>query len=208
MFRLLLDHHPQLAVFGEFEESVSEAVGDDWPALAEYHDFLARDRMALEQGFVVDPALDYVALVRSFFEQAATRTGAPQVGAAVHSRFDLLPRLFPDARYLHVVRDPRDVAHSVVKMGWAGNDWAGARVWVDAEQRWERLRDAVPASHRLDVHYEDLLISPEVELERVCSLLGVLYDPVMLAIEDDTSYRPPDASRAWGLPWSFSSNRL
>jgi hypothetical protein len=40
LLRLLLDHHPEINMFGEFEGAVSQAVGDDWPDLDQLSELL------------------------------------------------------------------------------------------------------------------------------------------------------------------------
>ncbi len=49
----------------------------------------------------------------------------------------------------------------------------------------------MPESRRIQVTFEDLVAQPELELERVCRFLGVSYEPSMLDIEGDSSYRRP-----------------
>lgn len=43
-----------------------------------------------------------------------------------------LVQVYPQARFVHVYRDGRDVAHSVASMGWGPNDFSGALAY------WER----------------------------------------------------------------------
>jgi hypothetical protein len=51
----------------------------------------------------------------------------------------------------------------------------------------------------MELRFEDLVIGTEAELTRIARFLGVDYDPVMLEIERDTTYRRPDprAARSW-----------
>ncbi len=194
LLRLLLAHHSEIGGIGEFEESVSQAVGDDWPDVEEYRRFLSNDRMFSQANYAVDPSLSYEQLVHSFLSQAWARDPQPILSGAVHSRFELLPKLWPKARFIHLLRDPRDVARSCIGMGWVGNAYAGAPYWNRPEWRWNQLRHAVPAEQLHEVRYEELVSDPEGVLSGICEFLGVAYEPGMLAIDQDTTYSRPDAS--------------
>ncbi len=196
LLRLMLTHHPRIDCFGEFECSVSEARGDSWPELADYYRWAETDWMFLDANLVIDKSLSYPDLVRSFLAQEAARTDKEIVSAAIHSRFDLLPKLWPNARFIHTLRDPRDVARSTVPMGWTGHSFFGASYWVEPERRWDELVATVPGRQLAEVRYEDLVRQPEAELARLCEFLGVAYDPVMLTYDRDTTYSKPDPSLA------------
>jgi hypothetical protein len=47
-------------------------------------------------------------------QKHAASEGDPHVRATVHRNFDRLGFLWPDARYIHLVRDPGGVSRSVV----------------------------------------------------------------------------------------------
>src|SRR5690606_30898833 len=123
---------------------------------------------------------DYPTLLNGFLIQARDQAGKSLVGATVHRHFDRLLWLWPDARFIHLVRDPRDVARSCIGMGWAGNVWTGVERWVTAEQLWDRLRHRLTEARMLEVRYEDLLAAPDRVLARTCAFVGVDYAPAML----------------------------
>src|SRR6185369_10561789 len=95
-------------------------------------------------GFTVDRSLSYPQLIDSFLQQQRARSNKPLVGATVHRHFDRLLRIWPVARFVHLVRDGRDVARSVIEMGWAGNLWTGCDRWIDAEQLWAKFSQMLP----------------------------------------------------------------
>ena len=195
MLRLMLDHHPKIAWLNEFEYAV-DLVGDDGstPQLGVYSSWLAQHRIFGATGFAIQPGLAYRELVHSFLEQRREQQSKPIIGATVHRHFDRLIELFPGARFIHLIRDPRDVAPSVIKMGWAGNVYAACSPWVEAERVWDSVEEQVGVDRFVQIRYEELLSDPECELARACGLIGVDYDPAMLHFHEDTSYQPPDAS--------------
>lgn len=208
LLRLLIAHHPDVNCFGEFEGAVSQAKGNQWPELQEYYQFVSNDRQTQEYKFTIDPALGYEDLVHSFLEQQYSRNPKPLIGASIHSRMDLLPRLWPNAKYIHLLRDPRDVARSCIGMGWVGNVYEGAKYWVEPEQHWDALVRQVPSEQCLTVRYEELVSDPERELARVCQFLGIEYSPKMQEIEGSTSYSRPNAKFAEQWREKLSSKEI
>lgn len=92
----------------------------------------------------------------------------------------LLKRIFPAARFVHIIRDPRDVAVSAHR-AWGHSRLRVADKWrhlVEAARRdRSRLGDAY-----IEVHYEDLLADPETVLRRVCDLVERPYLPEMTTL--------------------------
>ena len=98
------------------------------------------------------------------------------------SYIDLIHRLFPQAQFVHIVRDGRDVALSML------DKW-GHELHVDmffAARNWvRRIRQAQKSGKRLgpelyyELHYENLVSEPETELLRLCDFLGERYLPEM-----------------------------
>lgn len=189
----MLDHHPQMAWALALEFAVAQVRAPGvWPALPAYYDYLDGSRIFATSGLTIDRSVDYPALVANFLIQERTRKGKALVGAAVHRHFDRLPWLFPSGRYIHLVRDPRDVSRSAIGLGFVGNVWRGARWWAEAERTWDTLRARVPPAHCCEVRYEALIRDPESTLRDICAFIGVPYSEQMLAYPRDTSYGPVD----------------
>jgi hypothetical protein len=92
---------------------------------------------------------------------------------------DTLRALWPEATFVRIVRDPRDVAMSLARMPFAKESVVGNLVRIDDDDRASRARiDADPRS--VTLRYEDLVLEPERELRRICDAIGETYDPAML----------------------------
>lgn len=210
LLRLMLDGHPRIAMHPEFEFAV-DLVGTsgERPAMDAYREHLRLDRVFKHFGWRVDPSLTYDEQVADFLEQCRERSsrgavsdGAgseglkPLIGATVHHRFDVLRHIWPGARYVHIVRDPRAVADSVIQMGWAGTHWHGCERWIRAESAWNQLVPHLDENQWIGVTYEELLREPERVLDRVCGLVGEAYDPAMMAYPGRSTYGPTDAKNA------------
>ncbi|HEY7529942.1 MAG TPA: sulfotransferase [Gemmatimonadota bacterium] len=145
--------------------------------------------------------------LRRFFEDRARAQRSP---VFLHKftgwpRAGFLARVFPDARFVNVIRDGRAVASSWLQMPW----WLGyggperwqwgplprpyAAEWESSGRSfvtlaaiaWKMLMDAyeesraeLPGGQWLDVRYEDFLANPREELGRTLAFLGLAWtDP-------------------------------
>ena len=93
-----------------------------------------------------------------------------------------LARLFPEARFVHVIRDGRDVALALRDV-----DWMRQNEVVDCALYWAlRVETARRAGrwlgpHRYsEVRYEELVYRPAATLRRVCDFLNLRYVEAML----------------------------
>jgi len=101
-----------------------------------------------------------------------------------------LAAMFPAGRIIHLVRDPRDVVASLLRMPWGANDAvSNARLWRACVTGAER---GGGSDILLRVRYEDLVLDPERVLRDVCEHLGEAFEPSML-----TSDEGEDADRWW-----------
>lgn len=193
LLRLMLDHHPEIAFQEEFEYAVVQiSETREWPPIDEYHAALSTDRVFQWSGFAIDPNLHYPQLVNSFLLQKRQRARKRLVGATVHFHFHKLPWLWPDAKFIHLIRDGRDVSRSVIQFGWAGNMWAASAWWLEAEQLWEQMVKTLSPDQWIDVKYETLIRESVPTLTRICKFLGVSYDERMFEYARTSTYELPD----------------
>ncbi|HEX5197392.1 MAG TPA: sulfotransferase [Gaiellales bacterium] len=197
LMRLMLDHHPGIA-FASETDFVVERVSDagERPPVMEYADWLTTVRAF---DYKIDRSLDYDDLVNDFLRQKQRSSAdKPLVGATVHRQFHRLRFLWPNARYIHLIRDPRDVSRSVTQKGWAGNVYQAAEFWINAEGCWDALLPHLDSGQFVELHYEDLVTRPQSELARVCGFIGVEFDPSMLEYQKTArQYPPPDPTLAF-----------
>lgn len=194
--RLMLDHHPQIAFNAESEFLVSH-VSDagDFPDLATYRRVLLEDRVFRHSRFHISDGLAFPALANDFLRQKLVRDGKTIVGATVHYGFHKLRYIWPDAKYIYLFRDGRDVSSSVVLMGWAGNSYVAADWWLNAEAEWSEVCAGLTPSQWIEVRYEDLTTDATAQLGRVCDFIGVAYSPEMFDYARTSTYSLPDAAQ-------------
>lgn len=191
--RLMLDHHPDITWCNEFEYAVDFMPSQGgWPDLHSYYEWLGIHRIFQATKFEVDPSLSYPELVNSFLIQRLVTRQKPIVGATVHRHYDRLLKLWPQAKFLHIVRDPRDVAPSCIGMGWAGNVWHGVDRWVEAEELWSQVSPSIAPENKFEFHYNELIQNNQEVLTKICEFIGVSYDQKMLTYPENTAYSLPD----------------
>ena len=192
LLRLMLSHHSQLAWCNEFEYSVDLISDGNFPQLDVYYSWLETHRIFQATNFKIDRDLNYYQLINSFFIQKQVREGKPLVGATVHRHFDRLLQIWPKAKFIHIVRDGRDVARSCIGMGWAGNVWTGVERWIESENLWADLSQSLSAWQKTEVTYESLISHPQDVLEDLCNFLEISFEPQMLTYDRTTSYDLPN----------------
>lgn len=85
---------------------------------------------------------------------------------------------YPDARYVHVVRDGRAVVRSLSVSYQQGHMWAGssieesAQVWVRTVRDCLRVKEEAPDRY-FEVRHENLTCFPEETLHKLCSDLNL-----------------------------------
>lgn len=91
-----------------------------------------------------------------------------------------IKRVFPMARYMHLLRDGRDVVSSMVTRH--GNDYLFEAVlrWKTSLKRIRRFQKELSTDRFIEIRYEDLVRKPEPTLQKVCMFIGIDYTPRML----------------------------
>jgi hypothetical protein len=93
----------------------------------------------------------------------------------------LLAAAFPTARFIHVVRDGRDVALAFKALEHRPPDTLpdGVIYWRNHVRAGRRFGEAIPGRYT-EVRYEDLLDDPQRELEKLCGFLGLGFEGQLL----------------------------
>jgi len=112
---------------------------------------------------------------------------------------DRINALFPNAQFIHLYRDPRDVAASYLEQYWysGGTALRCASVIRRVFRQTERLAATVGPSRFCTVRYETLVEHPERELTRLCAFLHEDYDPAMLKYEDKAQAGYLEVEESW-----------
>jgi hypothetical protein len=232
LLRLMLDAHPMVAIPPEthFFESVFYASGrfrfgprQALEAIKEdprrrWGDFGLEESELLAR-FEAIPRFNASDALRAFYELYAERQGKERWGDKTPTyikQMRRIKRLLPEARFIHVIRDGRDVALSNNKRVIE----RGHRDPVPAERaayRWlkqiEKARaDAPFVGEYLELRYEDLVADTEPTLRRACEFVDLPFDPEMLRYHERAAERLAEMARAMpardGRPERDANERL
>ena len=121
-----------------------------------------------------------------------------------------LHQLFPTAKFVHIIRDGRDVATSYIDMSKikSVSDYRPrlpsditdiAKEWKNNIEMVREGFSCLPTDLKLEIRYEDLVLNTKDTLATVCAHLGVDYDPAMLKFYEKNQARKlePDEFMAW-----------
>ena len=201
LLRLMLDAHPQLAIPAEtqFVPEVLERQGECRGAdelvdvivgARTWDDFGLDEEHLREAAAGAQGAAD---VLRAFYGLCAEREGKPRWGDKTPGyvkRMRTIGGALDEARFIHLIRDGRDVALSRRSYGMGADKTIAdvADLWKrrieNARRQAKKLRDRY-----LELRYEDLVAETEPALRSVCELIELEFDPAMLAHHDGAGER-------------------
>ena len=199
----MLDAHPTLAIPAEtrFLPELFELVesGADHGRVAAYltgherwGDF-GLDAGELTARIGALEKLTAGAAARAFYELYTERQGKVRWGDKSPPYVTAMPRILaalPEARFIHIVRDGRDVAASLIARSWGmRNARRIARRWVREVSAGRRDGAAMAPGTYLEVRYEELVADPEAVLRAVCAHVALDFEPEMLSFHERASAR-------------------
>ena len=89
--------------------------------------------------------------------------------------------IMPDAKLIHIIRDPRDVVASFMKQRWCPSDFHQAVQWYKAlMENWFSIRDKLPQGFFLEVKLEDLVTEAEKTIASICKFTGLPFEEKLL----------------------------
>lgn len=129
-------------------------------------------------------------------------------------RIPTLHALWPDAKFVHIIRDGRDVCLSILNWkkaertagryaSWEEDPVSTTALWWERKVRKAREDGAAlgPGLYH-EMLYEDLVEDPERECKRLCEFLGVPYDDAMIRFaEGKTRTDLPNARKTPKKAW-------
>ena len=219
LLRMMLDAHPELTIPPETHfvpdlikleregAATPESMLKVIVSQREWGDFGLTEDELLTRFREIRP-LNAGDAIRSFFEAYAERVGKPRWGDKTPRyviRTRLIEDALPEAHFVHVIRDGRDVALSVRDR--TVKDFTFERV----AQRWKdkvskARRDAPLLKHYMELRYEDLVGDPEASLRAICEFVDLGFDAAMLDYHRRSEDRLREMARE--LPEQGGKTRL
>jgi hypothetical protein len=215
LLRMMLDAHPDLAIPPETHfvpELIERAreirrASDRKPTGEELAGFIASSRRW--EDFHLDEATlakrmsgrrgqsGPGAAIRAFYELYAESQGKRRWGDKTPDYLRSIRRIgrtLPEARFVHLIRDGRDVAAS--RRRWrarAGGKERPVEAWAAQWKRWIETarKQGRDVEGYMELRYEDLVADTEPSLQRVCEFIELGFRPEML----DYHERAPERLR-------------
>ena len=178
LLRMILDSHPRISCGEEthFLRELEPITGRHWRMLEPYgfpKAYWVERIRALYSGFQAD----YLA------RRGKVRWAEKDPTYTLHLAY--IGELFPDALYVHLVRDGHDVVASY------RDRWGYRSAVRVARGEWQRyvtaaraLRDGPAADRYHELRYEDLVADPEAILRPLFGFLGEAWDPAVLRFDE------------------------
>jgi hypothetical protein len=228
LLRRIVDAHPEIAITRETHWITKllegeDAISPDSPVTPEVLTRLRRlpkftrvevDRAAVDRMVAREAPVGYAEFVTRVFDLYGQAQGKRLVGDKVPGYVRHIPTLhglWPRARFVHLIRDGRDVGLSV--RDWDKEIKSVTRISTFEEDPvsaialwWRQLvrlgREAgadLPEGLYHEVRYERLVAAPADECQTLCDFLGVPYDDRMLRFHEGRRREDPmrDAKSAW-----------
>jgi Sulfotransferase family len=193
LLRLILNRHARIAVPPE-----SRFITELWEGTNQVDVTVFLDRLVAHERFAawelpIDavqeeldrrPSVSYHDAITAVYRAYARYKGKELWGDKTPRYVEHIPflaNLFPTSRFIHLVRDGRDVALSYADVPFGPKTVArSAALWRERVSAGIRYGRPLAPTRYIEIHYEDLVDSPEKELRDLCGFLEVDFDAAML----------------------------
>jgi hypothetical protein len=214
LLRLMLDSHSRIAIPPEtwYLIDLLEAFPFDRPLREdEIHQAIAlmtHHTRWLDMGLDAAEFRDRVAnlssvclrdLVEVVYRWRMEVDGKSRWGDKTPAYIEIVPPLaamFGDAKFIHLIRDGRDVAKSFQRQGWY-SPWMHGHTgeWLRAVELDLKLAKTPLNDRILRVRYEDLVQHPETTLREICAFIDEKFEEQMLLWREKVDEAIPDREK-------------
>lgn len=222
MLQLMLNAHPNIAILGElhyFDQilQIKNRIGDlcdeenidnmfNLLSKTYHYRFLSQaDELfrKVKQRMLKESEQSFEGFYKSTLEEFGKAQNARRFGEKTPSNIDYLDdllKIFPKAKIIHIIRDPRAVVASSIKMPTNSKDILIHSLRWRCEMLYSK-KVTKDASVYFEIRYEDLIDDTEKSLKKICQFIGEDYHERMLEFHRD-------ANRfIKGEPWKNGTNK-
>jgi hypothetical protein len=196
LLRMMLDSHSELAIPPETGFLLGKRTDDSTINAREFAremtafpsdapawvDFGIEAADFLEQVHALPLEAGVGDVLRLFYRIYASRHGKRRAGDKTPSYVNAMPAVahaLPEARFIHIIRDGRDVA-----LSWRQTWFAPTKDISGLINSWSGMilgaREAVAGLRYREVFYADLVRDPAAVLQGICEFIDLRYEPEML----------------------------
>ena len=192
LLRLMLNAHPEVGIPPESRFITELYDGRDEVDTSAFLTALAAHKRFKLWGLPIEAVTEalppgraaYAVAAGAPFAAWAQRRGKPRWGDKTPRYVEhvpLLARLWPGARFVHLIRDGRNVALSYADVSFGPKTVAAAAaLWARRVRGGMDDGRALGTGRYTELRYEDLVGDPESHARRLCDFLELDFDPGML----------------------------
>ena len=179
--RSLINAHPNISCGEEthFLSGLEGIVGSKWRLMKDY---------PFEKEYWYEKIKE---LFDSFKTEAAAKQGKSRWGDKTPIyvlKLDFINTLFPDCQVIHMVRDGRDVVASSMDRWGYRRGLSATKRWGKSVRAGQAFGRSVSPDKYIEVKYEDLILTPEPTMKRVCEFLN---EPWEASLLEQGTYKSP-----------------
>jgi hypothetical protein len=134
--------------------------------------------------FELNECLTFPSIIKNLYGLALKEQGKLMWGdkdPIYTQHIEILNEIFPNAKFIHLVRDGRDVALSLITKKWGPTTFTNAIMyWERTVHITRRLLKMIDNTQTIELKYEDLVTAPEPNLRNLCKFLELEYSDKML----------------------------
>lgn len=190
--RTMLNAHPLVAVPPESRFIVELYRGDE-VTVASFLQSLAMHKRFAAWGLPIEAVAEelrdeatvpYADAILAAYRAYARPRGKVRWGDKTPRYIEHIPllgRLYPEARFVHLVRDGRDVALSYADVPFGPKSVTkAAQLWASRVSAGMGEGRSLSAGRYIELRYEELVDDPERQASALCDFLGLPFAPDML----------------------------
>ncbi len=211
MLRLMLDSHPAMAIPTETHFlpqvfAAAQQTGDPLRVWRAFVEAVTWPNMGVSQEKLLSvlraqPVVTAGSAARAFYRLYAEGQGKTRWGDKTPPYRACMGKIasgLPEARFVHIFRDGRDVAlsHRGLWFGPGDDIAAQAKFWVEQVRQTREL--GARMGGYTEIRYEDLVRHPEDQLRTLCDWLELDYRPCMLMSHVRAEERLAEFVQAFG----------
>ncbi len=186
--QFILSYHSRISAYepladeGNLRRLIQSLLGERWFRRSrKFKDF----QLTEQQIFDAVQERTYAGVLNAIFSLFADHLGMPRWGDKTPDYIedlDTIDELFPDAQYVYIVRDGRDVALSLQHIHFGPkNIFTAAHDWRQIVRKGDAFAEKLPARRLFSLRYEDLLDDPAGQLKAIGQYLYEGHLPAELA---------------------------
>lgn len=200
LLQSMLASHPDVILPDEtgFYTRIYPQYVEEWSELAEPENFNQALAATLDFYRIKDLGLDptvvrskcqnepqsWETIFLAILATYAQKHQAHRVGEKTPRHFaciELLHERFPQAKFVHLVRDPRAVVLSLMQAPFGSNRIANScNLWQEAIQIHREYAEQLGSQKYQVIKYENLVRAPQATLKIICNFLNFEFSPQML----------------------------